>query len=375
VSRRLFKDLEHQSDAQVALNLVANILSERFSFLNFVVLYVAKSEVHMYPSSGAKTFAQIVGRYLESLCSQNVDGLEFVLSNLDDKSMGYAYDDRRPVFLKLANKGRLSQDSLIGVFVRGRDLQSIAGSAQQEFLGFAEYLVDNSLAILDKQGLALDAVSGKSAVAPQLCHDLRAPLSNIKAILSLFESGSTDAESFKTLVSIAQTSCNSLKLLVDDLLDYLQGGQARPPRPDTFCLVRLAQEVREEYLMLAGLKGLQLLSVSELETSYVFADYLHIRRVLCNLVSNAIKYSSVGKIEIRVKNADNNSVVLSVADSGCGSLRSETIASSPDLIVQDSFGLGLLVVRQLLQANGSSLQVSSNAETGSCFSCSLRLAA
>ena len=377
VSRRLFKELGSQGDLPAAFRTVTKVLGERFSFLDFVILYASRSDRYLYPSSDAQELEKVVSRYLNSIGFWEANQLENVLSGLSKDNFNYVRDDRRPVFIGLPNKGSLLPDSMLGVFLRASDQHCLSGPMQQEFVGFAQYLVENSLAIVDQQrgGAEAEVVSFNSALGPQLCHDLRAPLSNIKAILSLFDQQSADGESFRTLVSIAQTSCNSLKLLVDDLLDYLHGGQVRPPRRDTFCLRRLVHEVCDEYRMLAELKGLQLHAVSLLENASVFADYLHIRRVLCNLVSNAIKYSSVGKIEVRVEAVVDGSVLLSVVDSGSGSEHAESPVPSRDSKIEDSFGLGLLIVRQLLEANGSSLHIKSSCEAGSCFSCSLPMAA
>lgn len=210
-----------------------------------------------------------------------------------------------------------------------------------------------------------------------VAHDLRTPLGALKlSIEVLLKSPPAEARLHHTL-SLAHRQLNRLDRMVSDLLDAsrIEAGQLE------LCLERCdlriaAREVVELYGPLSASHELSL-SVPP-EPVLIEADATRIAQILGNLVSNAIKYSPEGgRVEVRVSD-EGERVVLSVSDQGRGISPGEI----EDIFVpfrrspasRDSIpgtGLGLSVVRRIVQGHGGEIQVISTPGLGSTFMVSL----
>ena len=106
----------------------------------------------------------------------------------------------------------------------------------------------------------------------------------------------------------------------------------------------------------------------------IIADRSEIRRVICNLCGNAINYTQEGgKVAIIIKNQDND-LVFSVADNGCG-IPSEDIPNMFQRFSQGTSrkrssgtGLGLYLSRQIIESHGGKIWLESTVNKGSEFS-------
>jgi signal transduction histidine kinase len=109
----------------------------------------------------------------------------------------------------------------------------------------------------------------------------------------------------------------------------------------------------------------------------VLADRLELRRVLVNLVGNAIEFTDSGSVCVYLSEADPEStfITLSVEDTGCG-ISTETQAALFERFRQGNHkrsgsGLGLYLSRRIVEAHGGTISAQSNLGQGSCFNISL----
>lgn len=204
-----------------------------------------------------------------------------------------------------------------------------------------------------------------------ISHDIRSPLNNVKAILQLLQP-KLQSEEEKDLLSIALGNCGSAQELVEGILDYSRvHAKTISPRRFALRIEDTIDEVFRNFGVSAKAKGIQLRYQGGCDLQ-IFADERHVRRILSNLVSNAIKYTNKGVITVEVSQLKAGMVAISVCDTGPG-------ISAPNLSklfvpferlgesTKEGLGLGLALSKSLAQANGGSLEVSSQTGIGSRF--------
>jgi signal transduction histidine kinase len=207
-------------------------------------------------------------------------------------------------------------------------------------------------------------------------HDLRSPLSNVVSSIDVLISNLSEDEYLmqKSLLEIARRSTERIQRLTESLLDVnrLEAGQVVGDRlqiePNS--LVDYAIDVIQPYVVNRGLK-VERLTAGNLPKIVGDADML--RRVLTNLLENAIKFSpSEGRIQVGTR-LDGQWVRFWVEDNGAG------IDPGDHERIFDKFsrlnvkgapkglGLGLAYCRLAVQAHGGQIWVESDPGMGSCF--------
>ncbi|HEX8634531.1 MAG TPA: ATP-binding protein [Pyrinomonadaceae bacterium] len=219
-------------------------------------------------------------------------------------------------------------------------------------------------------------------------HDLRSPLTVISGVISFFTSGRLGELSpeQKNMVRMMERNTQNLIELVNDLLDAakLESGSLQLELSDVDLSV-LIPEVCEPFVQLAREKSLTLtLERTPANLPPVRADRAKLRRVIVNLLSNALKFTPKGgRVSVRVEQAPaDGHLRIAVADTGVG------IASDDLPLLFDKYeqarhratrgekgtGLGLYITRQLVELHGGTIQVESEVGRGSTFSFTLPIA-
>jgi signal transduction histidine kinase len=106
---------------------------------------------------------------------------------------------------------------------------------------------------------------------------------------------------------------------------------------------------------------------------FVYVDPLSIERILDELLSNAVKFTDQGKITVQVSCETPEEVLTEISDTGCG-IPKEKLDEIWELFKRveqgtkrDGSGIGLAMVRQLIEANGGRIWVNSQVGKGSSF--------
>ncbi|WP_434222548.1 hybrid sensor histidine kinase/response regulator [Limnospira platensis CENA597] len=217
----------------------------------------------------------------------------------------------------------------------------------------------------------------------RLTHDLRTPLVAADRMLKLFQQGAlgqvtpTMSEAIATMISSNQ----NLLQMVNTLLEvYRYEADRKTIAFSSLDLSALVKEVVEELTPLAMEKGL-IIHIDEIQPDLsMVGDPLELRRVVMNLLGNAIKFTDLGKITVRLQVAANPTngtpeIILQVEDTGEG-------MSDPDrAIIFDRFrqgnhkrsgsGLGLHLVSRIVAAHHGIIDVTSQKGQGSCFTVKL----
>jgi signal transduction histidine kinase len=216
-------------------------------------------------------------------------------------------------------------------------------------------------------------------------HDLRSPLTVISGVISFFTSGRLGELSpeQKNMVAMMERNAQSLIELVNDLLDAskLESGTMRLDIT-SIDLRGLIDEVRETMEPLAREKGIALEMTFATALPPVEADRTKLRRILVNLLSNALKFTGKGGgVEVRAAKEEER-VRLSISDTGVGIAREDVErlfdkyeqARSRATRGEKGTGLGLYITKQLVELHGGEIKVDSEPGKGSTFSFTLPIA-
>lgn len=206
-----------------------------------------------------------------------------------------------------------------------------------------------------------------------ITHDFKAPLGSIMGYADLLARLTTD-ERQRFYLDNMKTSSEHLLKLVTDLLDFhrLDLNKAEVHRV-TFHPARLLEEIRVSFEPLTAAKGLALQCdvAPELEGTYI-SDPLRLRQIVTNLLSNAVKFTERGTVSLSARYAGRR-LVVSVADTGKGMDPADRERIFQEFTRlsgaqgQEGFGLGLSIVRRLVQLLEGSIEVESTPGRGSTF--------
>jgi signal transduction histidine kinase len=190
-------------------------------------------------------------------------------------------------------------------------------------------------------------------LAAQLSHDLRTPLANLRLYAELMARRAQTDDAVQRYVAVMDTEIGRLESLAEAAVAVARGGPASnlaTAAPDA--LVRRTLDRLEERLAASACRSLAPPGVS-IPLQF---DVVGFERALVNLVENARKYAP-GRIEVTTGYAERR-LTLAVRDHGPGFVAGEGVAPV------DGYGLGLEAVREIAEANGGRLRISS-ADPGS----------
>jgi PAS domain S-box-containing protein len=212
-----------------------------------------------------------------------------------------------------------------------------------------------------------------------LSHDLRTPLSSILGWAYILNSRAVPAEKTQQALLAIEQSAKTATNLVNSLLDLsriMSGKLHLDMKPQDLAPVLSSSVdiIRPE----AEAKGLRIdLDTIPLSPAIVLADATRIQQVVWNLLSNAVKFTPAGgRIVVRLE-VTNWEVQIQVHDTGQG-IRAEFLPQVFDRFAQAEsrqgagLGLGLAIVRELIQSHGGAIRAESPGEgRGSTFTVSL----
>jgi two-component system phosphate regulon sensor histidine kinase PhoR len=215
----------------------------------------------------------------------------------------------------------------------------------------------------------------KDSFIATVSHELRTPLTSIVGYLEVMNEGTLGdlPPSVSTGLSVMERNAVRLRDLVEDLLT-LSAYDADVVRLDRqpVNLVGLVRECRRTLLPIAHDKSVDLRLVAETGLPSVLVDRAHFERVVQNLLGNAVKFSRPGgRVTVRLT-ADDDHVVLSVADTGIGIPAEEQeqvfarfFRSSLSMAEEiQGAGLGLALVQTVVEWHGGTVQVDSVEDEG-----------
>jgi PAS domain S-box-containing protein len=285
----------------------------------------------------------------------------------------------------IVDGGRLQLSALHAdghVFPIETSISEIAGENGPNFVSYMRDItqqLENEKELQSARDDALEAFREKSKFFAMMSHEMRTPLNGIMSALDLLKDGKLDPSQSR-FVRIAETSSRILLGHVDDVLtiERLDAGD-REILPEAFNVQDEVATLIDALRPLASDRNNELVTAHQGPIAAVVGDLRGLQQILTNLMSNAIKFTSSGSVTVRTATAlgDDGAVTLRVAveDTGSGISEENRSRIFEDFVTVESpyertaagTGLGLGIVRRLVQGMGGTLTCESEPGKGSTF--------
>ncbi len=241
--------------------------------------------------------------------------------------------------------------------------------------------------LIETKNKAEEATKMKSSFLASMSHEIRTPMNGVLGMLDLL-SDTTLTREQKKLVDTMKVCSDNLLTVVNDVLDFskIEAGKIEFEYRK-FNLIDMIEKLSVFFKVMAQKKGVELtLKMDKSLPRYIEIDEVRLKQVLTNLISNALKFTSKGSVEILAysnqpnfneSNADTTqgSVTFMIKDSGIGIEKSQmeklfTSFSQVDSSTTRKYGgtgLGLAISKSLVEKMGGEIKVRSEKGKGSTF--------
>jgi signal transduction histidine kinase/CheY-like chemotaxis protein len=223
------------------------------------------------------------------------------------------------------------------------------------------------------------ANTAKSDFLANMSHEIRTPLNGVLGLASVLAQGPLDPGQQEIVQTIA-ASANTLDVLLRDLLTFarLESGRLELDAAP-FCLADAVRQSAALFRAAAADKGLELVVGIDADAGVeVMGDGPRFRQVVCNLISNAVKFTAAGRVEVSLRlegRGETRRQVLQVADTGIGfepgdAERLFRRFEQADASITRRFGgtgLGLAITRQLVDLMGGTIRAEGRPGFGARF--------
>lgn len=265
-------------------------------------------------------------------------------------------------------------------FQQGDLTYRIKGDHKTDLVGLADtynHMAETILGDMDKikslEKLRRDLIANIS-------HDLRTPLAIIQGYIETLQMKENELskEEREDYLNKINSSGERLSKLISQLFEYskLEANQIEPEK-EPFLISELANDIHRNYQVLAKKKNIILHLNMEKQIPLVFADISLVERAIQNLMDNALKFTPEGgevTVEIHTNSKD---VEIAIKDSGPGITKEEQqlvferYRQTKTGKQKEGAGLGLAIVRKIMELHNASIEVLSKPNEGTTFSFSL----
>ena len=229
------------------------------------------------------------------------------------------------------------------------------------------------------------ATAAKSLFIANVSHEIRTPISGIIGMTKILNETKLDDEQKKYL-NILEKSSDMLLILINDILDLskIENNKMTLEEID-FVPNEVLKDTFDSLAHLGKHKNLNMKTAMPAMDVYLRGDVYKIKQILYNLMSNAIKFTDSGEIELFLENLEESDKFIrfkmGVRDQGIGISAENLSLLFQDFVQADSSmtrkyggtGLGLSLAKKIVQLMGGTIHATSQVGQGSCFWFELQL--
>ncbi|MFL5304366.1 MAG: ATP-binding protein [Polyangia bacterium] len=246
-----------------------------------------------------------------------------------------------------------------------RQIESLQGTALVDYIGkpLPAGLLRGKVEALVSLYRYREALAAKDRDIAMLAHDLQTPLASISAGMDLLFRAAADERSQNVTTRVMHT-VQRMSKMVSDLTDYARAGQGPlPVRRQSVDLGPIVQQIADECRQLESADRIHVETTGDLRGEW---DPAGLGQAITNILMNAIRY---GEGDIRVRARDAGAIVnVSVHNRG-EPIPPDRVASVFEPFQRgtqtgNGLGLGLFIVREIVDAHGGAVDISSSAEAG-----------
>lgn len=232
-----------------------------------------------------------------------------------------------------------------------------------------DYRKMRKLKIKNEQNLNL--LESRRTAVYSIIHELKSPLAAITGLPQLFKS-ETDKEIVSDYANTLEDNTTAMNEMVETLLNYFKVESGKMILCESpFRVSSVCEPIISIYGQLAEHKGI-LLEVNVLQDPVLIGDEKCLRLILGNLVSNAVKFTSEGKVMVDI-HYEVNTLTMEVHDEGPGITDAdkkrifEPFAQLSNAAAHDGFGIGLALVDKIVRQMNGNITIEDNGNKGTLF--------
>lgn len=309
--------------------------------------------------------SDIIGKDLLEVIFFSNNNFENILKNIENNNeFNFYFKDKYHLHLNFTGKiieDKFDNQSCYFIIIKDKELQ---------------YYEKNKM----KSNYYKSIEKVRDEFLSNITHEFRTPINIIQGTVQLIENGLKNSTYNMTKlekhIKYLKKNSNRLLRLVNNLVDitYIKNGyhELNLKNQD---IIKLVEDICNSVIKSEGDQGINLIFDTNCEEQIIACDEDEIERILLNLISNAIKYSPQGeKIEVNV-NVESDNVKIEVKDYGIGISKENLDIIFEDLTRLDNnmnrknegSGIGLAIVRSLVELHNGTINVESELGNGSKF--------
>lgn len=276
------------------------------------------------------------------------------------------------------------------ILVNGIPKSFLVGKVPSEFPDTGKVLICFSIDITehkqtsenlmrDKE-LAEASYKAKEQFISMISHEIRTPMNAVVGMTNLLLQGPHYPEQ-RDYLNALKASSDNLLVIVNDLLDLskLESGKIVFEQTD-FSLRRLLEDLKKTFEFKAAEKNVLInLKISNDIPPYINGDPFRLNQIMVNLISNSVKFTEVGTIDITAEVLESSPkeihILFTIKDTGIGIPEDKLPVifesfTQADLDVARKYGgtgLGLTITKKLIDLQGGTIGVESKVQEGSTF--------